>query len=189
MYLACIQTFSVMVSKKIKGAGFILWDRVQARVLVVQGRKSKKFGFPKGHTDPTDSCLLDCAIRETLEETGYCVNPVYSYYFAIKSDEYVYLLAPAEHILNPKVQHPNTPEIRSCQWMSIHSFAALGKMPRVCTAAVRGLFRKQKTTRWGHYKVGRGFCTHPYPFWPYHSAQACQLDFNRMLTTSAQSHI
>jgi len=50
----------------------------QNRILLVRGRRSMKWSFPKGHKKSGES-YLDCAIRETLEETGIdlrCEAPV-----------------------------------------------------------------------------------------------------------------
>ena len=50
----------------------------QNKILLVCGRRSRKWSFPKGHKKSGES-YLDCAIRETFEETGvslYGQNPV-----------------------------------------------------------------------------------------------------------------
>ena len=39
------------------------------RILLVKGRRSGKWSFPKGHKQRAEN-YLDCAVRETLEETG-----------------------------------------------------------------------------------------------------------------------
>ena len=38
-------------------------------VLLVQGRKTLKWSFPKGHIKPTET-WVECALRECFEETG-----------------------------------------------------------------------------------------------------------------------
>ena len=53
---------------KLTGAGIIL-KMNKDLVLLVHGRKSKKWGFPKGHSNPGDS-LVETAVREMQEETG-----------------------------------------------------------------------------------------------------------------------
>jgi 8-oxo-dGTP pyrophosphatase MutT (NUDIX family) len=50
----------------------------QNKILLVLGRRSMKWSFPKGHKERGES-YLECAIRETLEETGIdlrCETPV-----------------------------------------------------------------------------------------------------------------
>jgi 8-oxo-dGTP pyrophosphatase MutT (NUDIX family) len=39
------------------------------KVLIIQGRCTGKWSFPKGHSNDNET-QLDCAIRETYEETG-----------------------------------------------------------------------------------------------------------------------
>ena len=46
------------------------------KVLVIRGRKSGKWSFPKGHSEQDES-ELDAAIRETKEETGLLLNTWY----------------------------------------------------------------------------------------------------------------
>ena len=41
----------------------------QNRILLVRGRRSMKWSFPKGHKEPGES-YLSCAVRETYEEAG-----------------------------------------------------------------------------------------------------------------------
>jgi len=46
------------------------------KVLIIRGRKSGKWSFPKGHPEEDES-ELDAAIRETKEETGLLLNTWY----------------------------------------------------------------------------------------------------------------
>lgn len=46
------------------------------KVLVIRGRKSGKWSFPKGHSEQDES-ELDAAIRETKEETGIMLDTWY----------------------------------------------------------------------------------------------------------------
>ena len=52
-----------------QGAGVQLFKENQ--VLLVQGFRSGKWGFPKGHREPTDLDWKTVAFREVKEETGY----------------------------------------------------------------------------------------------------------------------
>ena len=51
------------------GAGIILCDG--DHYLLLQGAQTGIWSFPKGHSEETDHDLMDTAIRETYEETGY----------------------------------------------------------------------------------------------------------------------
>lgn len=50
------------------------------KILLVLGRNSNKWSFPKGHADTGES-PFECVIRETYEETGFAdlPNPSKSY--------------------------------------------------------------------------------------------------------------
>lgn len=57
------------------------------RYLLVQGRKSGKWSFPKGH--PNDNEMpLECAKRELLEETGLRAPFMYSYSYQLATGVY-----------------------------------------------------------------------------------------------------
>jgi 8-oxo-dGTP pyrophosphatase MutT (NUDIX family) len=50
-------------------AGVFVHDPIEKRILLVQSR-GMKWGPPKGTVEYTDDNIIDCALRELLEETG-----------------------------------------------------------------------------------------------------------------------
>jgi 8-oxo-dGTP pyrophosphatase MutT (NUDIX family) len=52
------------------GAGFILLSSDLTHLLLVNDRRSGKWGFPKGHRESVDENDLATAVRECREETG-----------------------------------------------------------------------------------------------------------------------
>ena len=54
----------------IKKCGIILYDIQNKKYFLVKGKKSNKWGFPKGHMEEGES-EIDTARREFYEETGY----------------------------------------------------------------------------------------------------------------------
>lgn len=52
-----------------RSAGTIILDKLHETVLLVLGRESMKWSFPKGHVK-TNEDIKEAAIRETYEETG-----------------------------------------------------------------------------------------------------------------------
>jgi len=84
-------------------------------ILLVRGRKSKKWSFPKGHKHRGET-YIECAVRETEEEAGISLNnmipvayqrlSVGEYYFYDLDDEVV-------------TRINDTLEITEAKWMSI----------------------------------------------------------------------
>lgn len=56
-----------------KSAGVILYAEGKKFILLVKGRDTKKWSFPKGHCDGNETCE-DCAVRELIEETGLKIS-------------------------------------------------------------------------------------------------------------------
>jgi 8-oxo-dGTP pyrophosphatase MutT (NUDIX family) len=57
--------------KSIRGNiyGAIIRSRITNKYLMVKGRESGKYSFPKGHIEPHET-PIECVIRELYEETG-----------------------------------------------------------------------------------------------------------------------
>ncbi len=55
---------------KIEKAGSILLSKDHKKACLVHREKLKDYTFPKGHVEDKET-LLECALRETEEETGY----------------------------------------------------------------------------------------------------------------------
>lgn len=56
--------------KQLEVCGVIVVDWATTSVLVVQGRKTGKLSFPKGHKLHSNEHEYECAKRELFEETG-----------------------------------------------------------------------------------------------------------------------
>ena len=99
-------------SKKISGV--ILISHAKS-VLLVKGRKKNKWSFPKGHIKGSET-MLQCALRECLEETGISLNDYqYNYSKKLNSGEYFIYHIPYE--LKHNVYDTN--EISDIAWLSI----------------------------------------------------------------------
>jgi len=59
----------------------------EGEVLLVRGRLSKKWSFPKGHCKRGETDL-ECATRELYEETGVTLNDKYTSYHKLKGGSY-----------------------------------------------------------------------------------------------------
>lgn len=54
----------------VKKCGIILYDKNSKKYFLVHGRKSNKWGFPKGHMEKGETEKIT-ALREFYEETGF----------------------------------------------------------------------------------------------------------------------
>ena len=53
---------------KVEKAGCILINKENNKIGLIYRQKQKDYSFPKGHRESEES-LIECAIRETAEET------------------------------------------------------------------------------------------------------------------------
>ena len=83
-------------------------------ILMVKGRRSGKWSFPKGHKVRSET-YINCALRETLEETGVSLyNMKYRCYQKMSVGEY-YFFDVEEEL---KTTVADTSEIEQAQWLS-----------------------------------------------------------------------
>ena len=102
-------------------------------LLLIRPRSdSDSWGIPKGHLEPRDKDLLDCARRETYEETGIVcdpredarLRPVYTRNpFEIKR-VHAYIAVPHGEInINPVTKH----EVFDINWFAVDSLPQIHK--------------------------------------------------------------
>lgn len=81
-------------------------------ILVIQGRKTNKWSFPKGHRY-REEADLDCALRETYEETGIKLDPNYESMMSLPTGTYyVYHLA-----TEPELEPRDLNEVIDARWV------------------------------------------------------------------------
>lgn len=99
-------------------------------VLLVKGRRSKKWSFPKGHCkkDETD---IECAQRELKEETGILVDKKYVSTHKLRGGTYFVFAIEKE----PSIQINDHWEIEDVQWWS------LANLPRLDSNVDVSIFR------------------------------------------------
>jgi len=101
--------------------GGIIRCRSTGRYVLVQGRSSGKWSFPKGHKNSAEESPMDCVSREVGEETGCDVLPAASkavplhvgYYYLFEVDE--------EFELKPR----DVNEVGSFGWFSVEEMSRL----------------------------------------------------------------
>ena len=105
------------------GSGFILLTS-DFKVLIVQDAKTKKWGFPKGHREESDTSDLITAQRELEEETG--IHPdsykIHDQVFRITrgSSSYTFRYGFAKPNVSGRIQ--NRWEISAIRWVPLTEF-------------------------------------------------------------------
>jgi mRNA-decapping enzyme subunit 2 len=84
------------------------------KILVVKGRKSGKWSFPKGHSY-SEETELECALRETYEETGLQLSEYFQRTFHLSTGNYFLYSYHSE----PQCKTNDTNEIQDIKWASI----------------------------------------------------------------------
>lgn len=80
-------------------------------VLLVKGRRSNKWSFPKGHSE-CDEPPVDCALRELFEETGVRLTTNHCGYYMMKGGGYFVFHIDVSCFLNTR----DTNEISDTAW-------------------------------------------------------------------------
>ena len=105
----------------IKKCGIILYDIQNKKYFLVKGKKSNKWGFPKGHMEEGES-EIDTARREFYEETGYNLpfSSSMDKKYIVKNN--IYFIVIIEHcndLIQISEEIPDKNEIQELKWLSI----------------------------------------------------------------------
>jgi 8-oxo-dGTP pyrophosphatase MutT (NUDIX family) len=90
------------------------------RYALVQGRRSGKWSFPKGHANPGES-PFDCVVREIGEEIGVDRLPMPTTSLSLQVGYYYVFDVKEEFIMNPR----DTDEIMNVGWFTKEEMLAL----------------------------------------------------------------
>jgi 8-oxo-dGTP pyrophosphatase MutT (NUDIX family) len=77
-FLSVLSTLITVTSSPLEGAGIQLFSPDKTTTLLVQGNRSGKWGWTKGHRELSDSSWLQTAVREVEEESGFILG--FDYY-------------------------------------------------------------------------------------------------------------
>lgn len=108
--------FSLLNATAYEGAGIQLFK--QNEVLLVQGARSGRWGFPKGHREPFDTRWRDTAVREVREETGFEENIHYEVCDGVVR-HWGTRLYWTGHVIHDRIPVINTTEHRAVEWVSL----------------------------------------------------------------------
>lgn len=106
----------------IKKCGIILWNQSKEQIFLVYGKKSSKWGFPKGHMEENETEEIT-AKREFYEETGFelDINLQECNKYIIRNNVYFIVTIKDISEIQKKSNHiPDSKEIEKYQWFSIN---------------------------------------------------------------------
>lgn len=105
-----------------KRCGIVLFDPIKDKYLLVRGRDSKKWGFPKGHMEAGE-LEEETAIREFLEETGLSISGPFHGRVRFGNNIYFAKTRPENRVLNTRDHN----EIDEIKWFPKSEILALTK--------------------------------------------------------------
>jgi len=106
-------------SRKVYGSIVISGDN---KILLVKGRLSQKWSFPKGHMEGNETSL-QCATRELQEETGLSITSKPISYKKYSAAGYFIYSVDNETRLFPK----DTREVEEADWFTYEEVSKLNK--------------------------------------------------------------
>tara|TARA_B100001248_G_C27292922_1_gene413371 strand:- start:386 stop:790 length:405 start_codon:yes stop_codon:yes gene_type:complete len=112
----------------IKKCGIILWNHSKEKIFLVYGKKSSKWGFPKGHMEENET-EIQTAQREFYEETGYklkCeLNENYEKYIIRNNIYFIVKVHSEDDLLQETIIIPDQKEIEKSHWFSINELLSM----------------------------------------------------------------
>ena len=112
----------------IKKCGIILWNHSKEKVFLVYGKKSSKWGFPKGHMEENET-EIETAEREFYEETGYKLkhqlNEKSEKYVIRNNIYFIVKLHSEDDLLQETKIIPDQKEIEKSHWFGINELLSM----------------------------------------------------------------
>jgi bis(5'-nucleosidyl)-tetraphosphatase len=99
-----------------KKCGIIVYDTDAKKYLLVYGKKSHKWGFPKGHMEPMET-EEETALRELKEETGIEIQGPMTKKIRFRNNVY-FVVEMRTEFLPKEMNIPDKNEIERAQWFS-----------------------------------------------------------------------
>ena len=108
-----------------EGAGIQLFTPDRTKTLLVQGQRSGRWGWTKGHRDSVDKSWLETAIREVKEESGFVYGIHYSICNSFPQQWGKRLYWQGVTYLDEPVPIHNVSEHRNIQWVALNDVPLL----------------------------------------------------------------
>lgn len=119
------------------------------RILIVQGRETGKWSFPKGHKNNEEEPPLECALRETWEESGILLGKGYLEMLQLAAGRYfIYRLEDEPSLLS----HDNV-EIMDMRWVPLDALSTYNNNCDVRSYLMRGHMERHKKELALHEKM------------------------------------
>jgi 8-oxo-dGTP pyrophosphatase MutT (NUDIX family) len=110
------------------------------RILIVQGRETGKWSFPKGHKSTPHEQPLDCAQRETWEETGISLGKNYLEVLQLAAGKYfIYKLED-----EPMLKTHDEAEIMDMRWVDLDNLDGFNNNCDIRSYIMRGHLARHK---------------------------------------------
>lgn len=121
--LSLVASLFAVSSLPLEGAGVQLFSPDRQSTLFVQGGKSGRWGWTKGHREPSDTSWLETAVREVKEESGFILGQDY-YICKSTPDQYGKRLY-WQGITYESLPQPfhNSAEHQNIAWVSLDSLS------------------------------------------------------------------
>ena len=105
----------------VKKCGIILYNKNTKKYFLVHGRKSNKWGFPKGHMEKGET-EKTTALREFYEETGFQLSPFIELNkkYIVKNNIYFQVsIESLDELIKVEDTIPDRNEIEKYEWFFI----------------------------------------------------------------------
>jgi 8-oxo-dGTP pyrophosphatase MutT (NUDIX family) len=112
----------------------------KGRILIVQGRETGKWSFPKGHKNKNAEAALDCALRETWEETGLSLGKNYLEILQLAAGKYFVYKVDDELILETH----DSKEIMDMRWTELNNLENFNNNCDIRSYIMRGHMLRHK---------------------------------------------
>lgn len=112
----------------------------QGRILIVQGRETGKWSFPKGHKSTANEQPLDCAQRETWEETGISLGKNYLEVLQLAAGKYFIYKLEDEPVLSTH----DEAEIMDMRWVDLDNLDGFNNNCDIRSYIMRGHLARHK---------------------------------------------
>ena len=110
-----------------KKCGIILYNTNEKKFCLVHGKKSKKWGFPKGHMEKGETEKIT-ALREFYEETGFQLSPLIELNkkYIVKNNIYFQVsIENLNELIKVEDTIPDQNEIEKYEWFFIEDILTM----------------------------------------------------------------